>query len=280
MLSAVYGVLPAAVRGWRASRALGRIRRCIAPAPPCSSASRWRSCSRPRPPDPGPRRARATPPCSAGWSGSSRRRAGLRARSRRSTATAARPCCAPAAPTSSAAARREATRPHAHRQHRQGVQRRRRAAPRRGTGKLGLDDTIGAAAARPAGGLGGGDAAPAAQPHQRPARLHAVRRPSPSRRRTTRAATSRRPRSSTGCAADPLGVRAGLEVRVLEHRQHRRRADRRGGRRQAVPRRCSRRSSSAPRGLAQTTLPDAPDRAARARSSTATSSSPGASPRT
>ena len=33
----------------------------------------------------------------------------------------------------------------------------------------------------------------------------------------------------------PAGVRAGLEVRVLQHRQHRRRAHRRDGRRHAVP---------------------------------------------
>ena len=88
---------------------------------------------------------------------------------------------------------------HADREHREGVQRRGRAAPRRG-GQAGSGRHDRPAASRPADGVGGRDRPPDAQPHERPPGLHPVRRASRSRRRRTRRATSRPPRSSTGCA--------------------------------------------------------------------------------
>ena len=88
----------------------------------------------------------------------------------------------------------------------------------------------------------------AAQPHQRRSRLHRVRRLSPAgRHRSARATCS--PRRIIGWVrARPAALHAGIAVRVLEHRQHRRRTDRRAVTGSVLRSACSRRVVFGPPG--------------------------------
>ena len=93
-------------------------------------------------------------------------------------------------------------------------------------------------------------------------------------RRRTRAASSRPRRSSTGCAATTSSSRRARRLRVLEHRQHRRRPDRRAGDRPALRRPLLAAIVFGPAKLRQTSFPTRRV-SLPGRSSTATSSAPG-----
>ena len=124
-------------------------------------------------------------------------------------------------------------RSHADRQRRQGLQRRRRPQPRP-RWELGLEDTIAQRLAGHAGRLGRGDRQAVAQPHQRPSRLHRSRKAS-------REQSKNDPRGLVSPLGShrlgprrPARVCPRLALRVLEHRQHRRRPDHRSRHRPAL----------------------------------------------